>query len=89
MTPSAGAFSQIEKLDATHDTDEFDCGKEPLNRFLKRFALANQRAESARTYVVCVGPEGESGTTASPSVQSNTPEFPPGSAEVWPGIRFP
>ena len=55
MTPSAGAFSQIEKLDATHDTDEFDCGKEPLNRFLKRFALANQRAENARTYVVCVG----------------------------------
>ncbi len=55
MTPSAGAFSQIEKLDANHDTDEFDCGKEPLNRFLKRFALANQRAESARTYVVCVG----------------------------------
>ena len=55
MTPSAGAFSQIEKLDATHDTDEFDCGKEPLNRFLKRFALANLRAESARTYVVCVG----------------------------------
>ena len=35
--------------------NSFDCGKEPLDRFLKRFALANQNAGSARTYVVCRG----------------------------------
>ena len=55
MTLGARAFSPIEKLSATHDADPFDCGNEPLNHFLKRFALANQRAESARTYVVCAG----------------------------------
>ena len=32
-----------------------ECGKEPLDRFLKRFALANQKADSARTYVACRG----------------------------------
>ena len=39
MTSNAKAFSVVEKLEATHDTDAFDCGKEPLDRFLKRFAL--------------------------------------------------
>ena len=47
--------SPVEKLDATHDVDSFECGKEPLDRFLKRFALANQKADSARTYVACRG----------------------------------
>ena len=45
----------IETLDATHDVSSFDCGKAPLDRFLKRFALVNQRADSARTYVACRG----------------------------------
>ena len=48
-------MSPVEKLDATHDVDSFECGKEPLDRFLKRFALANQKADSARTYVACRG----------------------------------
>jgi GNAT superfamily N-acetyltransferase len=30
---------------------EFDCGKEPLNTFLVRHALANQANDSARTFV--------------------------------------
>ena len=30
------------------ELDEFDCGKEPLNRFLKHYALTNQKAESLR-----------------------------------------
>lgn len=46
-------FSAVEKLDGSHDTESFDCGKEPLNQFLKRFALTNQQAGSARSYVVC------------------------------------
>ncbi len=55
MTPEHEAPSPVEKLAATHDVDSFECGKEPLDRFLKRFALANQQADGARTYVVCRG----------------------------------
>ena len=55
MTPEPEGLSPVEKLNATHDVDSFECGKEPLNRFLKRFALANQNADSARTYVACRG----------------------------------
>jgi GNAT superfamily N-acetyltransferase len=45
----------IEKLRGDHDLSQFDCGKEELNRFLKRFALASQQAQSAQTYVACQG----------------------------------
>jgi len=49
---SAG-LGAVEKLGAEHDTGPFDCGKEALNRFLKRFALVNQKAHAAQTYVAC------------------------------------
>ena len=55
MTPTAGPLGRVEKLSAAHSVEAFDCGKEPLDRFLKRFALANQKAGSAQTYVVCRG----------------------------------
>lgn len=42
---------RIEKLEARHAVEEFDCGQDALNRFLTRFALTNQRANAARTYV--------------------------------------
>jgi len=42
---------RIEKLSSTHVIEAFDCGIETLNRFLHRYALANQRADSAQTYV--------------------------------------
>lgn len=42
---------QIEKLRADHTVASFDCGSEQLNRFLARFALTNQQAGAARTYV--------------------------------------
>ncbi len=45
----------IEKLRGDHDLAPFDCRKEELNRVLKRFALANQQAQSAQTYVACQG----------------------------------
>ena len=54
MTPERG-LSAIEKLDATHDIELFACGKGPLDRFPKRFARADQNAESVRTHVVCRG----------------------------------
>ena len=38
-------------LEKTHDYLDFDCGKEPLNTFLVRHALANQANDSARTFV--------------------------------------
>ncbi len=34
--------------------ETFDCGKESLNQYLKRFALTNTAAGSARTYVTTV-----------------------------------
>jgi GNAT superfamily N-acetyltransferase len=46
-------FYPIEKLSSEHEVESFDCGKEELNLFLKQFALVNQHAESAQTYVAC------------------------------------
>jgi len=50
---SAEALSPVHKLSAEDVTDPFDCGQDELNRFLKRFALANQAAHAAQTYVTC------------------------------------
>lgn len=44
-------FSGPVPLKKSHDFLEFDCGKEPLNTFLIRHALANQSNGSARTFV--------------------------------------
>jgi GNAT superfamily N-acetyltransferase len=41
----------VEKLTRQHTVDSFDCGQESLNRFLMRFALINQQADSSQTYV--------------------------------------
>lgn len=42
---------RIEKLHRRHAVEEFDCGQEPLNRFLVRYALVNQQANASQTYV--------------------------------------
>jgi GNAT superfamily N-acetyltransferase len=42
---------RIEKLRRGHRVEGFDCGKEPLDRFLVRFALQTQLASSAQTYL--------------------------------------
>lgn len=42
---------RIEKLHQQHQLEAFDCGNEELNRFLVRYALANQRANASQTYV--------------------------------------
>ncbi len=55
MTVENQAFSAVKKLDASHDLDAFNSGKEPLDRFLQRHALVNQKAGSAQSYVVCRG----------------------------------
>jgi GNAT superfamily N-acetyltransferase len=46
------AFGAIEKLRREHLLDDFDCGKEELNRFLKRQAWTSQQSHSAQTYVL-------------------------------------
>jgi GNAT superfamily N-acetyltransferase len=46
---------RIEKLNRGHPTNSFDCGEEPLNRFLARYALQNQQANASQTYVALVG----------------------------------
>jgi GNAT superfamily N-acetyltransferase len=48
---------RIEKLGREHKVEGFDCGREPLNRFLVRFALANQQAGAAQTYLGLSGDE--------------------------------
>lgn len=42
---------QIEKLARHHAVEDFDCGQDALNRFLIRFALANQQANASQSYV--------------------------------------
>lgn len=48
------AYSPVRKLAATDRIDAFDCGQVALNQFLQRYALVNQKANSAQTYV-CQG----------------------------------
>lgn len=52
MTPR-----RIEKLSATHTVAAFDCGKQALDDFLRRYALQNQQAGSSQTYVGLNGNE--------------------------------
>ncbi len=44
----------IEKLSASHNIQDFDCGKPALNNFLINYALQNQQSDSSKTYVACV-----------------------------------
>lgn len=55
MGIASGLLSPVEKLKIEHDTESFDCGREELNRFLKKFALASQQSNSAQTYVATRG----------------------------------
>ncbi len=48
---------RIEKPRRQHPVDSFDCGTEELNRFLIRYALQNQQAGGAQTYVGLIGDE--------------------------------
>lgn len=55
---SAGQRSpalKLEKLRPDHTVTAFSCGVDPLDRYLHRFAWANQKAEAAQTYVAVSG----------------------------------
>ena len=47
------SFGAPELITAAHSVSDFDCGKEALNLYLKRFALTNTAAGCARSFVVC------------------------------------
>jgi GNAT superfamily N-acetyltransferase len=47
----------IEKLRRDHAVEDFDCGREALNRFLQRYAWQNQQAGASQTYVGLAGNE--------------------------------
>ena len=51
----SGEYSRVRKLTASDRVDGFDCGQPALNQFLQRFALVDQKANSAQTYVCCQG----------------------------------
>lgn len=48
-------YTPVRKLAATDQVDGFDCGQVALNQFLQRYALVNQKVNSAQTYVCCQG----------------------------------
>jgi GNAT superfamily N-acetyltransferase len=48
---------RIEKLRREHALDGFDCGQPDLNAWLVKYALQNQGASSAQTYVGLVNDE--------------------------------
>lgn len=55
MASADNALWVIGKLDRSHIVETFDCGHQGLNRYLCRFALSNQVAGSAQTYVATSG----------------------------------
>ena len=48
---------RIEKLHRRHAVERFDCGREPLNRFLIRDALQSQQSNASCTYVALADSE--------------------------------
>jgi len=51
---SSAGYEPIRKLNATDSVETFDCGQPPLDHFLQRYALINQRANGSHTYVCCI-----------------------------------
>ena len=46
---------RIEKLRRDHPIDDFSCGSADLDRFLTRYAFANQQANASQTYLALSG----------------------------------
>lgn len=46
---------RLRRLEAHHDLSSFDCGEPTLNNWLGRHALAAQRTDSARTFLLLDG----------------------------------
>ena len=52
---TSGTYEPVRKLAGSDVVESFDCGQAALNQFLQRFALVNQKSNSAQTYVCCHG----------------------------------
>ena len=50
---SSQSYEPVRKLASADVVDSFDCGQPALNQFLQRYALVNQKSNSAQTYVSC------------------------------------
>lgn len=46
---------RVEKLRRDHAVEDFDCGRQELNRYLVRYAWQNQQGGAGQTYVGLVG----------------------------------
>jgi GNAT superfamily N-acetyltransferase len=46
-------YTPVALLESGHQRGEFDCGIEPLNVYLKQYALQNQKKGIVRNYVSC------------------------------------
>ncbi len=55
MTGKPQDKPRIEKLQRTHEVDDFSCGQDSLDRYLQRYALISQRSDGAQTYVGVAG----------------------------------
>jgi predicted GNAT family N-acyltransferase len=49
-----GKITAPQPLSEKHVIEGFDCGNGFLNDWLKKYALANSRANASKTFVVCV-----------------------------------
>jgi len=49
--PNKRIYTALELLNTAHDCSGFSCGKPPLNKYIKKYALVNQANEISRTYV--------------------------------------
>ena len=50
---SSSVYEPVRKLAGSEAFESYDCGQPALNQFLQRFALLNQKSNSAQTYVSC------------------------------------
>jgi predicted GNAT family N-acyltransferase len=46
---------QLCLLDESHSVENFDCGREPMNEWLKRTALSNQKRDLSRVHALVCG----------------------------------
>jgi GNAT superfamily N-acetyltransferase len=49
----SAAYEPVRKLSAADLVDGFNCGQPALNQFLQRYALVNQKTNSAQADVCC------------------------------------
>ncbi len=67
----------VTQLKSEHGRKEFDCGNEPLNQYLKAYALQNQKRDLVRNYVCCDGKGAVKGFYSLTYGQLTPDELPP------------